>query len=79
MRLRLSMRMRLRNASAPIKPFFDECEVFAMRMRLQVVCHTPPGRRNMYIYIYECVYTYLHIYIKAYMQICSYTYIHIYI
>ena len=59
MRLRLPMRlhpMRLQiasapaNASAPIGPFFDEC-VFAMRMRLQVVYHTPAGRRNPFIHL----------------------------
>ena len=49
---RLRVPMRLHNASAPpnvsapIKPFLDEC-VLAMRLHLQVVCHTPPGRRNV--------------------------------
>ena len=74
-RLRLPMRLhprRLRNAcaSAPIKPFFDEC-VFAMRVRLQVVCHTPPGRRNVYIHtqictLCMCVYN-IHIIIYIYI------------
>ena len=45
MRLRPLMRLRL------LGLFVDEC-VFAMRMRLQVVYHTPPRRRNLYIYIY---------------------------
>ena len=35
------------NVSAPIRPFLDEC-VLAMRLHLQVVCHTPPGHRNVY-------------------------------
>ena len=65
------------NASSPIRPVFDEC-IFAMRMRLQVVCHTPPGRRNAYIYIYTYLFIYFYLFIYLYLFICLFICIYIY-
>ena len=74
-----AMRLRL------LSLFFDEC-VFAMRMRLQVDCHTPPRRRNVYMYVYicthyslnKCIYIYVYIYLYyACMYVCLY--VHMYV
>ena len=77
--MRLRLPMRLQNASAPIGPFLDEC-VFAMRMRLQVVYHTPPRCRNvcmddwMDVGVRLCVCTYarmLYVYVYVGQTLCK--------
>ena len=83
--MRLRHPMRLRNASAPANASSpnasSECEcVFAMRMRLQVVYHTPPRCRNvcmddwMYVGVRLCVCTYarmLYVYVYVGQTLCK--------